>query len=190
MTRYSLAEIEAQCRKAARGAGYAWGLAEEAGRAARWLEARALPGAEVLSRLLVAQDGCDYHALRPHTLDAVWQARAEALCPLITGVTLADCGFDPPPRVGVVREPLLLIPFLHHCGLTYPSLNELKVAASIDLSDTPFQRGIIAVAEVSPESRDIDAGIWSTLAQFAHRTYVPATEASRAGAGAGTTDND
>jgi hypothetical protein len=33
--------------------------------------------------------------------------------------------------------------------------------------------------------------IWEALGRFAHRTYVPATEASRLkGAGAGLTDND
>ena len=32
---YSLSEIEAMCLKATRGAGYDWGLAEEAGMAAR-----------------------------------------------------------------------------------------------------------------------------------------------------------
>jgi hypothetical protein len=38
---------------------------------------------------------------------------------------------------------------------------------------------------------DIDDEIWEALGAFAHRTYVPATEASRLkGAGAGLTDND
>ena len=37
----------------------------------------------------------------------------------------------------------------------------------------------------------VDETAWATLTALAHRTYVPATEASRlAGAGAGTTDND
>ncbi len=48
----SLNEIDAMARKAARGAGYAWGLAEEAGRAVRWLEARGLPGLAALLRHL------------------------------------------------------------------------------------------------------------------------------------------
>ena len=33
----SLNEIESLCKKAARGAGMSWGLAEEAGKAAKWL---------------------------------------------------------------------------------------------------------------------------------------------------------
>ena len=35
--RLSLPEIDALCLKAARGAGYSWGVAEEASFAARWL---------------------------------------------------------------------------------------------------------------------------------------------------------
>ncbi|NND22495.1 MAG: DUF3726 domain-containing protein, partial [Silicimonas sp.] len=34
---YSLNEVEATAKKAARGAGYPWGLAEEAAKATRWL---------------------------------------------------------------------------------------------------------------------------------------------------------
>ena len=41
---WSLNELDAMARKAARGAGYSWGLAEEAGRATRWLAAAGLPG--------------------------------------------------------------------------------------------------------------------------------------------------
>ena len=41
---FSLNEIEAIGKRAARGAGLPWGLAEEAGKAARWLTARGLPG--------------------------------------------------------------------------------------------------------------------------------------------------
>ena len=46
---WSLNEIETLSRKAARGAGLSWGLAEEAGKATRWLAAAGLPGPQVLA---------------------------------------------------------------------------------------------------------------------------------------------
>jgi Protein of unknown function (DUF3726) len=46
----SLTEIETSAQRAARGAGYSWGLAEEAGQAARWLAMRGLPWLRPLSR--------------------------------------------------------------------------------------------------------------------------------------------
>ncbi len=49
---YSLGEVEAAARKAARGRGFDWGTAAEAGRAARWLEARGMDGCAALARYL------------------------------------------------------------------------------------------------------------------------------------------
>ena len=45
-------EIESLCIKAARGAGYSWGLAEQAGFAAGWLAARGLDATAPLLALL------------------------------------------------------------------------------------------------------------------------------------------
>ncbi|MGC1487905.1 MAG: DUF3726 domain-containing protein, partial [Albidovulum sp.] len=55
--RYSQSEIEALGIKAARGAGYDWGMAEEAGMAARWLAHEGLPGPELLLACLQAPRG-------------------------------------------------------------------------------------------------------------------------------------
>lgn len=186
MTRYSLAEIEAQGRKAARGAGYTWGLAEEAGRAIRWLEARGLPGARALAGLLEAQDGCDYAALRPGDLNGLWRADGGLLCPLIAGVTLADhAPFDVPPMIGPIRYPLLILPFAAQCGYSISGALETMDAAETLTLEPGAENGT-----ESPRSRAVASEIWSVLDRFAHRTYVPATNVSRAGAGAGTTDND
>ena len=40
----SLNEVESLAKKAARGTGYPWGLAEEAAKASRWLAARGVDG--------------------------------------------------------------------------------------------------------------------------------------------------
>jgi len=52
MANCSLSEIDALARKAARGAGYSWGIAEEVGKSARWLSAYGFKGPEVLSEHL------------------------------------------------------------------------------------------------------------------------------------------
>ena len=51
----SLNEIESTALKAARGAGYNWGLAEEAGQAARWLAMRGLPWLKPLTAGVLRQ---------------------------------------------------------------------------------------------------------------------------------------
>lgn len=90
MVRYSLNEIEASSRKAARGAGMPWGLAEEAGKATRWLAARGLPNVSLLLTLLRENDGKPYELLRPESLDRLWHAAGGILCPIIAGSALND----------------------------------------------------------------------------------------------------
>ena len=51
----SLNEIESTALKASRGAGYHWGLAEEAGQAARWLAMRGLPWLKPLTAGVLRQ---------------------------------------------------------------------------------------------------------------------------------------
>lgn len=51
----SLNEIEQTSLKAARGAGYAWGLAEETGASARWLAMRGLPFLQPLTAGVLKQ---------------------------------------------------------------------------------------------------------------------------------------
>ncbi|MHC4974961.1 MAG: DUF3726 domain-containing protein [Planctomycetota bacterium] len=87
---FSLNEVEAMGKRAARGAGLDWGIAEEAGKAARWLTAHGLPGPELLAQLLTRNEGKSYDELAPVSTDDVWQAESGCLCPLIAGAALSD----------------------------------------------------------------------------------------------------
>ena len=58
-------EIESLCTKAARGAGMAWGLAEEAGYAAGWLTSRGLDGAGLLAGQLRSAQGKSWQEICP-----------------------------------------------------------------------------------------------------------------------------
>ncbi len=61
----TLVEIEGYFRKVARATGLHWGLAEEAGKAARWLAAFNLPGPELLLKHLQMIEGKDYEQYKP-----------------------------------------------------------------------------------------------------------------------------
>ena len=69
---FSLNETEALCRKAARGAGYGWGLSEEAGKAVRWMVRFGLPGPALLARHLSRIDGKTIAAFAPVAGGGVW----------------------------------------------------------------------------------------------------------------------
>ncbi|WP_137701469.1 DUF3726 domain-containing protein [Marimonas lutisalis] len=206
MTDLSLNEVEATAKRAARGAGLSWGMAEEAGKAVRWLSAQGLPGCAALADLLDAPGNA------PTSLDLL--SSSGPLCPLAAGVALSDMAG----RLGAgdtvlsdVAQPLLLLPFLQaaarqtgralRVGIdgTMVGLDGAQVTCSdpADL-DMPHARRIVIAPGAVPAPplpqhtrAEVTADTLERLNRYAHRTYAPATEASRLlGAGAGLSDND
>ncbi len=86
----TLAEVESYLRKSAQASGLDWGIAEEAGKAARWLAAFGLPGPEITLIHLLGLRGLDYRMFVPDVSVNRWQARDGLLCPIITGAAVAD----------------------------------------------------------------------------------------------------
>ncbi len=179
--------------KAANGAGRPWGLAQEAGFATARLEAMGLRGAGALLSLLEATDG---------------ETGLAGRCPVLEGAHLCDLGGRGlPVSFEAMHQPLLLAPFLLQAGagasISWPGCDVdvqadgLTVRGGNNCPASPVEVRIEAGAANAPAVRpkpgavDIAGEIWEALGRFAHRTYVPATEASRLkGAGAGLTDND
>ena len=215
--KYSLAEIDTQCRKATRGAGYSWGLAEEAGKAVRWLSARGLPGPQALAGLLSDHDGKDYAQIKPLHTESCLVAAAGTLCPIITGALLSDQALEYAKAsslsCGAVAWPLLLLPFLARLA----EIADIQLETS--WSDLEIRLGPKGISMSGPEPTyltarteqliihsaahahalrrvsicncAVPAPTWQILDKYAARTYAPATEASRlTGAGADTHDLD
>ncbi|MEZ5923411.1 MAG: DUF3726 domain-containing protein [Hyphomicrobiaceae bacterium] len=194
----SLNEIEVMVKRAARGAGYAWGLAEEAGKAVRWLESRGLPGLEAMLR---------------H-----FESGTRAGSPIIAGPGLADRAHELAAGTSLgaksVSEPLLMLPFAamaaklaeRSVDLSWPGVRFRGIggAATIDGQERASAPGPVDLT-LGPASGALDgsplaeriagitvaAEIWTGLNRFAVKTYVPESEGSRTkGAGAGAIDND
>ncbi len=215
---FSLNEVEAMGKRAARGAGLPWGLAEEAGKAARWLTVRGLPGVQQLADILTRNDKRDYADLAPQDVDGIWQAPAGRLCPLITGAALCDRATEIAKghlmELGKTAQPLLLVPYVAGAAkLTGAAItiawDDVAVTLFSDgeridgdhrsLAARSTARVLCRLAdqmtgptkEVHEPVVPVDAATWNQLAAFAQRTFAPATEASRlAGAGAGLSDNN
>ena len=206
----SLNEIETTMLKAARGAGMAWGLAEEAAQAARWL----------------AVAGVGFEAAFLHVLEAApWRTdivfeRATfrprdplaSLCPIRVGACLSDLPDILPLRVERVLQPLLLLPFAARLdrpiAVTWNGV-ELRLpdrdmatqagnahsafggwAETVELTGSDAAEMASSAALPSAGGIDIDVARWLQLRAFEARTYVPATQRSRLlGAGAGAIDN-
>ena len=115
----SLNEIRALAAGAARGAGLPWGVAGEAGRAARWLEARGLAGLAALEGALERLSAPDWRRCFPVPDGAAWRGESGEMDGLLAGMTLADRADGPLPFdaggalvLAGVRRPLLAVPFL------------------------------------------------------------------------------
>lgn len=215
---WSLNELEAEARKAIRGAGLSWGFAEEGSKAARWL---ATHGADPLPAL---SDILDRHDRRTNIAGTFmltdvgrWQADAP-ICPIALGVALCDYAdrLEAEPVVaGPLGRPLLLLPFVAAAArmIRRPLqldvngmrvvMNEhgdpLRDVSDFDVPDASEMRCALAAERPSPsqvraattDGIAADPKSWQRIASYVHRTYVPASERSRRqGAGAGLIDND
>lgn len=214
--RLSQNEIEQLCLKAARGAGMSWGLAEEAGFAAAWLALRGLdgPGA-LLAQLQTAQNRA-WHEICPVVAAGTFRvAEGGQLCPIALGSALCDhvalaatqCDSL---RVGPVTQPILLLPFLSEMAqarrqairIDWPGGTVVMDADGRASGDTetlaaaPLLEAEL-LAEPATNQPDtvpetllvVPAATLGALNAFAMRITVPASTASRAGAGAAG-DND
>ncbi len=184
----SLSEITATGRKAAKGAGYSWGLADEAGRATAWLWEHGIDGITALADVL--------------------DARSPQTCPIYIGTRLCDAPPEKPVVFQNVHSPILLLSFAAELSkitqtsyqLTFAnavfSTNPTAMFCANPATDTQgtaqFSRGPVSGEQLAPAPRrEAPAQAWARLGAWEHKTYAPATEASRlAGAGAGLSDND
>lgn len=207
----SLGEIESAASLAARGAGYSWGLAEEAGKAARWLAARRLPWQQTFLAVLGSGPA------EPEFVLDTSGIRAKAnnlISPLSLGTYIADTRSPLPLTLRDVRHPLWLLPSLaarareRRAPLeigwdgAVVTLMDQSVSVSGDKSalwpDTILKARVDWGRKAKPPlfvkqsgGVSVDPIIWSEIETVAARTYVPASEKSRLrGAGAGVSDID
>jgi hypothetical protein len=213
---WSLNELEAEVKKAMRGAGLSWGLAEDGSKAVRWLAANGVDPMPALNDILNRHD-------RRKDITAIitmragrWQGEM-AMCPIVLGAALCDDAnrlLTNPFVAGPVAQPLLLVPFAANAARI------LKRALRLDLNGIEIvltERGdsCVEIPSISPDlpamkcevfvarlplshfkpasmsGIEVDPGSWASLSTYVHRTYVPASERSRReGAGAGLIDND
>ncbi len=214
---HSLNEIAAHAKRAARGARFSWGMAEEAARATRWLASHDLAGPALLSDVLHQNDGMSHAQVAPASLNGEWRASAGDMCPLAAGAALNDCADrlvgGQPVRMANVSYPLLVLPFaawaaIHVRQSVRVIWQDVQIDTDgdgiwIDDPNSQINSGKAAVLRCQltanrddtakrPGLRGIVApDIWARLDALAQRTYAPATDASRQlGAGAGVSDND
>lgn len=209
--RLSCNEVGALCLKAARGAGFSWGLAEEAGYAARWLYEHAVDGPTALADFLDARAGI----MPVVTLkDGIFRTSSgDALCPISAGAGMSDvAGSSSGPWLAKeVCAPILLLPFVAQVATSAQVSHRVKwsrgavivsaggsISGDVSVLATTKVADVLveAAPEVTPTSPDIGkcpavpSETLSRLDAYAMKTTVPPSDASRSDAGATGGDND
>jgi hypothetical protein len=131
---WSLNELEAEAKKAIRGAGLSWGLSEDGAKAVRWLAAHGRDPLPALTDVLGRYDRKAIATELKLTEAGRWQAGAP-ICPIVLGVTLSDHADRLPAQAftaGPAAQPVLLIAFAARAA------RFLKRALRLDLAGSQF----------------------------------------------------
>ena len=216
---WSLGETGALTLKAARGAGMPWGLAEEAREAVIWLQARGLPGVPAICRYL------NWYQLQkplyPKWTAVLIEDNTIPYCPFVIGTAISDGAIKMPLNVnakislGLIRQPLLLLPFISSSSpkdfglyvedsFISDALIEEEALLHLDFPNAflmdeaecfirPVSKVLSDFQTKAPPFRlpDCYGGCIDVLNKFACRTYAPSTEKSHStGAGANLVEDD
>lgn len=206
MTPLSRSEIEATALGAARGAGMDWGLAEEAAFATLWLADQGIDGLTLLARHL------DQMAVGPVLIAGrVWTGRGP-LCPIAAGAALGDHFHLPqgplqgPVVLSDLSAPALILPFLAVAAarsgavvlVQWPGVSVVVSGGAVFnmtggaalLADRADRVTVTAATGHSTAPRlAAPPATLQSLQAHVQRTYVPASDQSRRGAGAAGSDN-
>ena len=199
----SLSEIDTTAKRASKAAGFAWGVAEEIGKAIRNLELFGLPGIKNLNLYLNKID--ENHPKKINKIDK--ENKDKELCPIYCGVAFLDqCQ-----KLEVLKSikfynvnyPILILPFI---SKTSEILGK-KILVQFNKSSflMNFNKSILLknsekqvidlVKEISIEFLENENLFsnqeWKELYRLSEKTFVEETDSLKAkGAGAGLTDND
>ena len=209
---YSLGEIETQCKKAARGVGLSWGLAEEAGIVARHLSECSLPGAEAVLTTLrnIDNAGYGYQSGGIFSISTLQSPTNGLFLGIFFLDRLSYLVGDQITINKTIVGPLAVVGFLlrlrnekyrfsvewHNCFI---QLDENKFLVSGENVNPEFTTTIkvkILRSKVKPFNLDLPRirfpiADWDVLTEMANRTNVRASNTSRLlGAGAGNNENE
>jgi hypothetical protein len=160
--------------------------------------------------------GKDYHAFMPQAGPQPWHASGGLLCPIVTGAALADRSAQMIDgrvfNLGPTAWPLLLAATVGQAARCHQTVfttawagvrvscfeNGLSIDGNRDdllltrVDVVSCQQDDLSDPQQLPSTLAyaIDEEIVKRINELACKIYAPATAASRAGAGAGLTDND
>ena len=201
----SLSEIETTSKRASRGVGFSWGIAEEVGKCIRLLELFGLPGIKNLNEYYQKKDKENFDNIK--LINQKNTSNKNSLCPISLGISCLDqirkienyneCSFKN------VAYPLLLLPFLSRSSeiigkkiLVVLDKYEFLLNFNTNISSNslkkefPSKVKIIKISLLDNKDSFTDYD-WKNLYELSENTFVEESDSLKKGAaGAGLNDND
>ena len=201
----SLSEIETTAKRASRGAGYSWGIAEEVGKSIRLSELFGFPAIKHLNQYYQNKKKENFEEIK--LINNINKSDGSSFCPIILGVNFIDQVKNVENLKSCLIEklayPLLLLPFLSRSSeiigkkLLF-SFDDSKFLLNFNMSifsnswnkEIPILANQVEISFLNNEDNFSDQD-WKNLYKLAEDTFVEETDSLKQGAaGAGLTDND
>ena len=201
----TLSEIDTTSKRATRGAGFSWGIAEEVGKNMRLLELYGLPGIKNLNKFL--KDYKEKQFQKITLISETNYASKNPFCPITLGtnfidqVNLLDKKLNI--QISNLAFPILFIPFVSRAS----EIVGKKIFLKFDDKEFLFNLNQSIYSnylknEILENCNNINISFlennnsfnedeWKELYKLSEDTFVEETESLKIGAaGAGLTDND
>ena len=200
----SFSEIETAVKRATRGMGFSWGIAEEVGKNIRLLEMFGLPGFKNINQYFKVLKNQEFEKIS--TISTINNSKS-LYCPITMGLNFFDQSihFKDADNIKInnLGFPLLFIPFVSRTSEIIGKRIFLKIdnkeflfnfnqsVYSNYLSGDIVHKGEKTELKFMENNNLFSEEEWSELYKLSEDTFVEETdELKQSAAGAGLTDND
>ena len=201
----SLSEIETTSKRAAKAAGFSWGIAEEVGKCIRLIELFGFAGIKNLNEYFKLRSSKKFESL--NSINYNNNSNNSSYCPIILGVSFLDQikTIEKLNKItfNTISYPLLILPFLSRSSeiigkkihLKFDK-NEFLLNFNVSISsnlinlDNSIRNSHVEISFLENKNNFSDKD-WKNLYKLSEETFVDETESLKeTAAGAGLTDND
>ena len=201
----TLSEIDTTSKRAAKGAGFSWGIAEEVGKNMRLLELFGIPGIKNLNQFL--KDYKEKQFQKVTLISDTNNTNKYPFCPITLGVNFIDQVnlLDKKTNIQIsnVAFPILFLPFVSRASEIIGKRIFLKIDEKeflLNLNQSIYSNylkneilEICNTVNISfiENNNSFNENEWKELYKLSEDTFVEETDSLKIGAaGAGLTDND
>jgi len=201
----SLSEIDTTSKRAAKGAGFSWGISEEIGKNMRLLELFGLSGIKNLNKYLKDYKKKQFQKIT--LISDTNEANEYPFCPIILGTNFIDQVnlLDKKKIIKIINVafPILFLPFVSRASEVIGKRIFLKIDEKeflLNLNQSIYSNYLkneilekcnsISINFIE-NNNSFNENEWKELYKLSEDTFVEETESLKIGAaGAGLTDND